>query len=418
MHFQLPNRLYSLPQSWIWLCLLHCMVFPRGLAIAQQWDDTVLPVSLTVGYAVRLVDLNGDNRLDIALVDSKRVLWLENPTWQTHVIWETPTATADNVCFAPHDIDGDGDIDFAVGYDWQPNNTKTGGAIGWLEAPADPRSIWTHHPLTNDEPTTHRMNWADIDGDRKKELIVAPLKGRNANAPGWDDQGVRLSRWDISSNPKAVWSNSTIESSLPVMHNFQVLDFDRDGRDDLLLASFEGVHLWSQKGNSAEKSLQRVGSGHEGKAPEKGSSEIRLGSIGSQRRFIATVEPWHGNEIVVYEEPESEPESNATTTGKVSLWPRQVIDAELKWGHAVACANLDTDDTDELVIGVRDESLPHRCGVRIYDRQSDGKWQRSLIHPGQVAVEDLAVGDLDGDGQNEIIAVGRATKNAVIYRKK
>jgi len=393
---------------------VHCIVCTQGLAIAQQWSDTVLPVSLTVGYAVRLVDLNRDNRLDIAIVDSKRVLWLENPTWQTHVIWETPNATADNVCFAPHDIDGDGDIDFAVGYDWQPNNTKSGGAIGWLEAPADPRSIWTHHSLTTDEPTTHRMNWADIDGDQRKELIVAPLKGRNVSAPGWDDQGVRVSRWDVPSNPKSAWSNSTIESSLPVMHNFQVLDFDRDGRDDLLLASFEGVHLWSQKGQSNEKSLQRLGSGHEGKAPEKGSSEIRLGLMENKRRFIATVEPWHGNEIVVYEEPAS----NSTASGKAILWPRQVIDAELKWGHAVACANLDADDADELVIGVRDESLPHRCGVRIYDRQSDGSWQRSLIQPGQVAVEDLAVGDLDSDGQNEIIAVGRATKNAVVYRMK
>ncbi len=414
MSLLLPNRSLNRPQAFLWLCLVHCIVCNQGLAIAQQWSDTVLPVPLTVGYAVRLLDLNRDNRLDIAIVDSKRVLWLENPTWQTHVIWETPDAAADNVCFAPHDIDGDGDIDFAVGYDWQPNNTKSGGAIGWLESPADPQSLWTHHLLTKDEPTTHRMNWADIDGDQRKELIVAPLKGRNASAPGWDDQGVRVSRWDVPSNPKSAWSNSTIESSLPVMHNFQVLDFDRDGRDDLLLASFEGVHLWSQKGKSNEKSLTRLGSGHEGKAPEKGSSEIRLGLMENKRRFIATVEPWHGNEIVVYEEPAS----NSTASGKATLWPRQVIDAELKWGHAVACANLDADDADELVIGVRDESLPHRCGVRIYDRQSDGTWQRSLIQPGQVAVEDLAVGDLDGDGQNEIIAVGRATKNAVVYRMK
>jgi hypothetical protein len=71
-----------------------------------------------------------------------------------------------------------------------------------------------------------------------------------------------------------------------------------------------------------------------------------------------------------------------------------------------------------LIIGVRDESTPHRCGVRMYDRQPDGSWQRTLIHPGQVAVEDLAVGDLDGDGRNEIVAVGRATKNAVVYRVK
>jgi hypothetical protein len=32
-----------------------------------------------------------------------------------------------------------------------------------------------------------------------------------------------------------------------------------------------------------------------------------------------------------------------------------------------------------------------------------------------VAVEDIAVSDFDGDGKPDIIAVGRATHNAVIY---
>jgi hypothetical protein len=215
-------------------------------------------------------------------------------------------------------------------------------------------------------------------------------------------------------DPKQSWSNSTIEETLPVMHNFQVLDFNRDGRDDLLLASFEGVHLWSQPENGGSSSLVRLGTGHEGKAPERGASEIRCGRLDSQRRFIATVEPWHGNEIVVYEEPTGKSNANATDP----LWPRMLIDNELKWGHAVACANLDSDDADELIIGVRDEALPHRCGVRIYDRGPDGNWNRQLLNPGQVAVEDLAVGDLDGDGRNDIVAVGRATKNAVLYQLK
>ena len=34
---------------------------------------------------------------------------------------------------------------------------------------------------------------------------------------------------------------------------------------------------------------------------------------------------------------------------------------------------------------------------------------------GGVAVEDLAVGDLNGDGKPDIVAVGRATKNVKIY---
>src|SRR4029078_3750535 len=70
--------------------------------------DQNLPTKLTVGYAVRLLDMNDDKRLDIAIVDSDRILWLENPNWNEHVIIPPGQTAKDNVCFAPYDIDRDG----------------------------------------------------------------------------------------------------------------------------------------------------------------------------------------------------------------------------------------------------------------------------------------------------------------------
>src|SRR6266516_2110146 len=62
---------------------------------------------LGVGYAVLLVDVNGDGKLDIVVVDTTRVVWYENPTWKRRVITEGQTKR-DNVCVAAYDIDGDG----------------------------------------------------------------------------------------------------------------------------------------------------------------------------------------------------------------------------------------------------------------------------------------------------------------------
>ena len=38
----------------------------------------------------------------------------------------------DNVCIAPYDIDGDGQVDFALGADWRPSDTVNSGTIQWL----------------------------------------------------------------------------------------------------------------------------------------------------------------------------------------------------------------------------------------------------------------------------------------------
>src|SRR3954454_1867196 len=71
----------------------------------QEIDRT-----LKVGYAVLVVDVNGDGKPDIVVVDVDRVVWYENPSWQRRTIIQGQTKP-DNVCIAAADIDGDGQLD-------------------------------------------------------------------------------------------------------------------------------------------------------------------------------------------------------------------------------------------------------------------------------------------------------------------
>lgn len=393
-------------------CILSQLLVHRVGSEEIQFRQQELPTRLTVGYAVRLLDMNSDQRPDIVIVDSKRIIWLENPNWNEHTLIEDRSKRFDNVCFAPNDIDGDGQLDFAVGADWQFRNSQTGGTIGWITAGTGPNTPWTYRPI-GEAPTTHRMQFIDLDGDARDELVVAPLMGRDTTPPNYQENGVRLLSFKIPRDPvKGPWVPEVINDRLHVTHYFWPTDLNGDGKMDLLVASFEGVSLLERAENGVWQQT-RIGAGDQQSSPNRGASEIKHGRLGSGKDYLATIEPWHGDKVVVY----TRPAAPRPTQGDW-LWRRQVLDDQLKWGHAVWCANLDSDADQELIIGVRDDKDQNaRRGLRIYDPQDpDGhSWSRLIVDPGSVAIEDLAAADLNHDGRTDIVAVGRQTHNVIIY---
>jgi hypothetical protein len=390
------------------LCGLATLV-PGRAEKALSFEMKEIETKLGVGYAVRLVDVDRDGKLDIVVVDTHRVVWYQNPTWKQRTIIKGKTIK-DNVCIAPYDIDGDGRIDFALGAAWKPFDTKGGGTLQWLRQPKDLDKEWDMFPISS-EPMLHRIRFIDIDGSGKPALVVGPLMGRNSTGAGnWmDGRPLRVLAYRVPKDPaKGPWKAETLNEDLHVMHNFTGVPAEGRKGKDILTASYEGVHRLYKDGEKWR--LRRLGTGNQEKPTgSRGASEIKQGKLKDGTPFIATIEPWHGHQVVVYTPPKK----------KGELWQRQVLDDKLKWGHAVWCADLDGDGGDELIIGVRDnlsKAAGEKCGVRIYKWKGGTKWERQLVDEGGVAVEDLAVADLDGDGKLDIVAVGRATHNVRIYR--
>lgn len=371
-----------------------------------------LPEKLGVGYAVLCVDVDGDGKKDIVVVDTTRVIWFQNPSWKMRTIISGQTKP-DNVCIDAYDIDGDGQLDFALGADWKPFNTKDGGTLQWLKRGKTLDDPWTVHPIDT-EPTVHRIRFADIDGNGKKALISVPLMGRGSSAKAnWmDGVPLRVTAYRIPKDPaKDRWTPDVLDETMHVSHNFHPFDVPGRKRQDILTASYEGVGILAFDAGKWKRTP--LGTGNQDNLNGKrGASEIKLGKLKNGKHFIVTIEPWHGEQVVVYTEP--------AVRGK--LWDRHLIDGELRWGHAISCADLEGDGNDDIAIGVRDDpakgdTFTQRRGVRIYKALDDkgAKWQRQIVDNGGVAVEDLTTSDLDGDGRADIVAVGRATKNVRIY---
>lgn len=383
-----------------------------------KWQE--IDTGLKIGYAVIATDIDGDKKPDIVVVDQHKVVWYQNPTWKKRVILDGKTA-ADNVCITALDIDGDKLPELVLGAGWKPTDTKTPGTLQWLKRGKTLDDEWTMFPIPCDEPTVHRVRAFDLDQDGKPEIVMAPLQGRECTAKGgWTDgRPVRIVAYPVPAEPekKENWKAEVISEELHVVHNFFP---DREGgfaRKGLpfLAVSYEGLHLVYPEGQGRKWTTRLMDEANQANPKgSRGASEVRRS--GDDLGVIATVEPWHGSQVVVYTPGKPHPE-------KAFSLVRTVIDDQLRWGHAIGWGDLDGDGVEELVIGVRDDPDPKqgdkhtdKKGVRLYRRDAKGlKWDRYILEDGGVAVEDLTVTDLNGDGKPDIVAVGRATGNARIY---
>ena len=400
----------TLPLSAIALALV--IAAPASAADFPRFEMKELdPHVGEVCYAVTTADVDGDRDLDVVAVTEDSVVWFANPSWAKATIIKGRTER-DNVCLQPHDIDGDGRVDFALGAAWRPADTKSGGTLQILSR--DSTGNWGITPLGN-EPTLHRLRWGDVKGNGSKQLVVAPLQGRGTKGPNWNEgQGVRVLVYDVPKNPLAgECSVEVADDTLHTTHNLQIVDVDGDGRNDILLAAWEGVFVLS-RGTDGKWSKTRIGVGNQDTKPFKGASEVKLGRLAGGGRYVATIEPWHGFQVVVYT-PGADPKA---------LWNRTVIAEPLAWGHAVWTANLDDDADEELVIGQRDpnkDASPKGPGVFVFDPKHDGDrltFDRHTIDDGGVGCEDALAADLDGDGRMDIVAGGRSTHNVRIYMNR
>lgn len=362
---------------------------PAPAAAAFQFRAEQIASDFGVGYAVATGDVNGDKLTDIVAISGTDVVWFPAPKFEKRVMLSGATPR-DNVCIALQDIDRDGRLDVALGATWQPTNTTGGGTLHWVrQNSAGPDGPWALYPI-GEEPTLHRIRWADVDGDRRAELIVTPLHGRGTKGPDWQGQGARILVFRPPANPQRdQWAVEVADDSLHILHNFLVTNYDGDPQDELLTASREGINLFERR-KDATWSRTLIGEGSPG--------EIKLGRV-SGRRVLATVEPWHGKSIVVYAE-------------QPGTWARTVIESDIAGGHALGWADFDGDGSDELAVGWRDA----KPGVAIYTVDRDGALRsKMMVDEGGMATEDLAVADLNGDKKPDIVASGRATRNVMIY---
>ncbi len=344
------------------------------------FTEHTIATGLKGGYQVVIADLNHDGKPDIIALASGMpdLVWYENPTWERHVIVSN---LPHMINCAAQDIDGDGIPEIVIAWEFANNAANSIGKVGVLEHQGDPREPWKLRQF--DELTTsHRIRFADIDGSGKKVVIDAALTGSASAPPDYTQDHAPL----VFYRP-GEWKRELIgQANLGVQHGVLVTRWDaKDTRDSILTASYSGIDLYRFSGTGWRRT--EIAKGDPSACPKCGSSDVAVGYLGSAK-YLAAIEPWHGNQVAVY-------------SPKGTQWIREVVDSSLTDGHTIVTADLDGDGRDEIIAGFRQGAK----SVFIYRAAKDG-WEKQILDDGGMGAASCAAADLNGDKRPDIVCIG------------
>jgi len=361
-----------------------------ALAQAQFVAHTVA-TELRFGYQTMIADLNDDGRLDLVGLGAqmRELMWFENPTWEPHVlVGEIPGM----INMAAADLDGDGIPEIALAYGFSTVGARSSGDIALLEHDGDPTGLWTLRKI-DAIPTTHRIRWADIDGSGNPVLVVAPILNAAAESQADPD---RLPTPLVYYRP-GEWERQLItDANRGAVHGLLPWDFDDDGRDAVLTAGRLGIHAHRLAPDGSWSRMQ-LSEGVPEPYPAGGSSDVSGGRFGG-RPFFAAIEPFHGNQVVVYRQ------------GPADSWQREVIDTELANGHTIVVADFSGNGNGEIVAaGTRDPQNLYL--YRAADAAGD-RWERTVIDDA-ISANSCDAADINGDGRIDVACIDSRAPNSL-----
>ena len=360
-------------------------------AAPVRFAEHTIATDLKGGYQVVVADLNRDGKPDLIALASgmKELVWFENPTWERRVIAGNQNRMINCVV-----VEVDGRPQIVVAGDFANEAKNSIGTVRVLTPGADVREPWTVREIDR-LTTSHRLRAANIDGSGKAVVLNAPLTGANAAAPDYRDHA------PLVYYRPGEWKRELIsDANEGVVHGIYIVDWDGDGRDEILTASFVGIHLY-KLGKDGRWTRTEISKGDPAPWPKSGSSDVAVGKSG-KARFLAAIEPWHGNQAVIY------------LKGKHG-WDRQVIDDTLVEGHTILAVDLNGDGRDEVVAGYRGKGR----SVNLYYADAKGRqWSKRLLDDGGIAANACAVADINGDGRPDIACIGGATSNLKWYENQ
>jgi hypothetical protein len=403
------NRTIQLPQDMEQVLPFYTGRAPERLPAPEPWpgpgDSPVrfarrsltmpdMPGTQAVSN-VRLVDFDGDNRLDVLGTDMRQGLVFVGRTASTGTALSIVASIPHPAHVTLSDVDRDGLQDLLVADlgEFFPRDHRNGAVI-WLRGLGKGKfgALWL-----DDWPRVADVETADFNGDGTNDLAVAAF--------GWRKVGqVSILENRTTSPSKPSFTNHTID---PRAGAIQIVpaDLNRDGKMDfvtLLAQEHETVLAYINKGTGDFSFEQKVI--YAAPHPNWGSSGIRLADLDGDRDFDVLlthgdtfddgiVKPYHGIQWL-------------ENTGGYPFVEHTL--AQMPGVHAAEAADIDGDGDLDIVAGallaggsnVDEKTLPALIWL---EQARPGTFARHTIEMGFPRHATLDVGDIEGDGDIDIV---------------
>ncbi|TAE33899.1 MAG: VCBS repeat-containing protein [Cytophagales bacterium] len=197
-------------------------------------------VAPTQGHGLGFGDINGDGKGDFVMTKG----WLENKGNETFELRPEFDLGTASVPVLVTDLNNDKLPDLIVGQ---------GHSYGlhWYEQKRNGQTrTWTKHVIDEKGSQYHTLEWADIDGDKRPDLVTGKrFRAHNDNDPGcYDDLGLYYFTWDgkaftkhtIAYGPAGVGKGTGLFLALHDLRGTGRLDIVAAGKDGLTVFFNEG----------------------------------------------------------------------------------------------------------------------------------------------------------------------------------
>jgi len=401
------SRVHASPPWHVGLgCLVLLVVRAHAadpVTVTTGFEERLIAGQYGYTFGVQAIDLDADGDLDLTNVDivgknpsNASLLWFENNgrgEFDRHVM-----STGENGWLERHalgDLNGDGRIDVAV-------VSNRDGLLLWFQhPPGSSKETWIRHEISRECPGAYDVRLGDLDGDGDLDAATA---GYSSHTLSWYENPGKA-------NTGESWKRHIVARNLAENRTVEIVDLNGDGRPDLLAGSVglsfaaegptaaPGQHggclAWFENTGDLDQWTRHVIDdqnrgvihGHAADLDGDGDLDVVL-ARGMRPEHI----PVEMHEVVWYE--------NQGTARQPGPWSRLVIAALPSAFEAIA---VDLDDDGDLDVAATAWSLGDQLVWCENTGDSHQPWTKHVVREKYFAANQVIAADLDGDHRPDLV---------------